>query len=205
MFIEPGHSLIDPAPPAYALLSQNVRQQLQDLRPADGPVLNPADDHLDMLQDRLRPGCVRRLGRWRRGLPWGHRGLTPASGGTALVEVPLFVAPFLALVIGDTAPRRLLLAVGFTAAKGTAQVLALAAGHILAPGIARVGEKEDAAVPTSGQAPSPLRLPSQRSQHLIVLQDPRPNLGLAIPVPAQLKISRNRYCKKAKLSLKMLS
>jgi hypothetical protein len=132
--------------------------------------------------------------------------LAAASGRAALVEVPFFVAPFLALVIGDTAPRRLLLTVGFTAAKGAAQVLALAPGHILAPGIARVGEKEDAAVPTTNQAPSTVRLLSQqRSQDLVVFQDPRPNFGAAIPVPGKLKIGRDRYCKKAKLSLKMLT
>jgi hypothetical protein len=98
------------------------------------------------------------------------------------------------LVIGDTAPRRLLLAVRFTAAKGTAQVLALAPGYILAPGIARVGEKEDAAVPTTNQAPSTVRLLSQqRSQDLVVLQDPWTNLAAAIPVPSKLKIGRDRY------------
>jgi len=194
MFIEPGHNMIDPALSAHALLSQNVRQQPENLRPAEDSVLDPADHHLHMLDDRLRPGCRHRLDRRLHGLDREHRGLAAASGGAALVEVPLLVSPFLALVIGDTAPRRLLLAVGFTAAKGTAQVLALAPGHILAPGIARVGEKEDAAVPTTNQAPSTVRLPpQQRSQDLVVLQDPRPNFGAAIPVPGELKTGRDRY------------
>lgn len=88
------------------------------------------------------------------------------------------------------------LAMGLTAAKGTAQVLT--------PGVPGVREKEDAAVPTTDQAPSTVRLPSQqRSQDLVVLQDPLPNLGAAIPAPDKLKIGRDRYCKKAKLSLKM--
>jgi hypothetical protein len=132
--------------------------------------------------------------------------LAAASGGPALVQVPLFLSTFVGPIIGDAAFRRLLLAVIFTAAKRTAQILALAARHILAPGIARVGEKEDAAVPTTDQAPSTVRLPSQqRSQDLVVLQDPLPNLGAAIPAPGKLKIGRDRYCKKAKLSLKMLT
>ena len=58
MFIEPGHSVIDPAPPAHALLSQNVRQHLQDLRAADVPPFDPADHHPHMLHDAA-PATVR--------------------------------------------------------------------------------------------------------------------------------------------------
>jgi hypothetical protein len=95
---------------------------------------------------------------------------------------------------------------GLAAAKGTTQVLALASGHILAPGIARIREKKDAAVPTASQAPSPMRLPSQhRSQDLVVLQDQPPDFRPAIPVPSKRKMLRDRYCKKAKLSLRMLT
>lgn len=124
----------------------------------------------------------------------------------ALVEVLLLPAPILAAVVSHTAGGGLLLAVGLPAAKGTTQVPALAAGQILAPGIPWIGEKEDAAVPTAGQAPSPVRLLTQeRSQNLVVLQDSRPDLPPAIPVPGKLKLRRDRYCKKAKLSLKMLT
>ena len=211
MFIEPGHSVIDPTPPAYALLSQNVPQHLEDLRPADGAVLDPTDDPLHMFDDRLRPGCMHRLGRrvlglhrWRCAPTRGHRGLAAASGRTALVQVPLLAPPFLGPIVGNAACVGLPLAMGLTAAKGTAQVLALAPGHVLAPGVPGIGEKEDAAVPTTDQAPSTVRLPSQqRSQDLVVLQHPPPNLAAAIPVPGKLKIGRDRYCKKAKLSLKM--
>jgi hypothetical protein len=51
MFIEPGHSVIDPASPAHALLSQYYRQHLQDLRSADKPLLDPSDHHLHMLHE----------------------------------------------------------------------------------------------------------------------------------------------------------
>ena len=123
-----------------------------------------------------------------------------------MVEVPLLPAPLRTLVIGDAAGGRLLLAVGFPAAKGAAQVPARAAGEIPAPRIARIGEKEDAAVPTAGQAPSPVRLLAQeRSQNLVVLQDARPDCRPAIPVPGKRKLRRDRYCKKAKLSLRMLT
>jgi hypothetical protein len=61
-------------------------------------------------------------------------------------------------------------------------------------------------VPTAGQAPSPVRLLAQeRSQNLVVLQDSLPDLRPTIPVPGKLKLRRDRYCKKPKLSLKMLT
>jgi hypothetical protein len=193
--------MIDPALPAHALLSQNVRQQFQDLRPAEDSVLDPADHHLDMFHHRLRPGGVRRRGRrvlgrgrWRCGLLCGRWECAPASGGTTLIETLLLIPPFLVLIIGDTAPRRLLLAESFTASKRTPQVLALASGHVLAPRVPRIGEKEDAAVPTADQAPTTVRLPSQqRSQDLVVLQDLMADLRPAIPVLGKLKIGRDRY------------
>lgn len=206
MFIEPGHSVIDPSPSGHAGLSQNARQQLPDLRATDGSPFDPTDHHPDMRHHRLRPRGPCGLGRWllRRGRC--HRGWAAAGGGAPLIEVLLLLAPFRVLVVGATSGARLPLAVSLTAAKGTAQVLARAAGQILAPGIARIGEKEDAAVPTAGQAPSPLRLLTQeRSQNLVVLQNSRPDLGPAIPVPGKLKPRCDRYCKKAKLSLEMLT
>jgi len=206
MFIEPGHSVVDPPPPGHAGLSQNVRQQLPDLPATEVSPFDPTDHHPDMRHHRLWPPgaggsgrSARRYGRW-------GQGCAAAGGGAALVEVPLLPAPLRTLVIGDAAGGRLLLAVGFPAAKGAAQVPARAAGEIPAPRIARIGEKEDAAVPTAGQAPSPVRLLAQeRSQNLVVLQDARPDCRPAIPIPGKLKLRRDRYCKKAKLSLRMLT
>ena len=198
MFIEPGHSVLDPSPPAYALLSQNVRQQLHHLRSTQVSAFDPTDHHPDMRHHRLRPGVAGRRSRRVRGEGRRRRSGAATARGAALVEVPLLPAPFGALVVGDAAGRGLLLAVGLPAAKGTAQVPA--------PPIARIGEKEDAAVPTTGQAPAPVRLLAQeRSQNLVVLQNWRPDLPPAIPVPGKLKLRCDRYCKKAKLSLRMLT
>ena len=206
MFIEPGHSVIDPSASGHAGLSQNVRQQLPDLRATDLSPFDPTDHHPDMRHHRLRPRGARRLGRWTRGDGRCGRGCAAAGGGAALVEVLLLPTPILAAVVSHTAGGGLLHAVGVPAAKGTTQVPALAAGQILAPGITWIGEKEDAAVTTAGQAPSPVRLLTQeRSQSLVVLQDSWPDLPPAIPVPGKLKLRRDRYCKKAKLSLRMLT
>lgn len=204
--MEPGHSVIDPPPSGHAGLSQNVRQQLAGLRAIDGSPFDPTDHHPDLPHHRLRPPGARRLGRWGLGRGRWRSGLAAAGGRAALVQVSLLPTPILAAVVGYTADDGLLLAVGFPAAKGTAQIPARAAGQILAPGIARIGQKEDAAVPTARQAPSPVRLLAQeRSQNLVVLQDARPDLRPAIPVPGKLKPRRDRYCKKAKLSLRMLT
>jgi len=198
MFIEPGHSVIDPAPPAHARLSQNLRQQLQDLLPADFPALDPTDDHPHMLHDRLRPRSAAAQGRGVLGVARRRGGGAAASSRAALVQIPFLFSPFLGPVVVGTATRGLLTPVGLTAAKGTTQVLA--------PRIARISEKKDAAVPASGQAPSPVRLASQhRSHELVILQDQLPDLRPAIPVPRKLKMLRDRYCKKPKLSLKILT
>jgi hypothetical protein len=132
--------------------------------------------------------------------------LAAASGGTALVQVSFLAPPFFSAVVGGAACVGLPPGVGLTAAERTAQILAFAARHVLATGIAGIGEKKDPAVPTPDQAPTPMRLASQyRSQNLVVLQDWLPYLRPAIPVLGRLKIGRDRYCKKAKLSLKMLT
>jgi hypothetical protein len=206
MFIEPGHSVLDPPSSGHAGLSQNVRQQLPDLRAPDGSPFDPTDHHPDMRHHRFRPRGACRLGRRARGDGRWDPSCAAAGGGATLVEILLLLASLPTPVVGDAAGGRLLLAVGFPAAKRAAQVPARAAGEIRAPRIARIGEKEDAAVPTAGQAPSPVRLLAQeRSQNLVVLQDSRPDLRPAIPVPSKLKLRRDRYCKKAKLSLRMLT
>ena len=56
MFIEPGQSVIDFSSPFHAGLSQNFPEQLEDLLPGDGPVLDPTDHPLHLLDDRLWPG-----------------------------------------------------------------------------------------------------------------------------------------------------
>jgi hypothetical protein len=72
-------------------------------------------------------------------------------------------------------------------------------------GIARIGQKINAALPTAGQAPSPVRLALQhRSHELVVLQDELPYARAAIPVLSVIEMLRDRDCKKPKLLLRML-
>jgi hypothetical protein len=195
MFIEPGHSVIDPAPPAYALLSQNFRQHLKDLLWGDFPVLDQADHDPHMLDERLRPRWVHgprtRDGLRRCLLRFGR----PNRSALGVLR-PLLVR---VLAVEIHAPLRgLLLAVGVLAAEGTTQ--------ILASRIARMGDEKNAAVPASGQAPSQVRPGSHhRSHELVVLQDQLPDLRPAIPVPSKRKMLRDRYGKKPKLSLRMLA
>jgi hypothetical protein len=95
---------------------------------------------------------------------------------------------------------------GFPAAKGAAQIAAPDPTHIRTAGIARIGEKEDAAVPAAGQAPSQVRPAAQhRSHELVVLQDQQPDFRPAIPVPRKLKVLRDLDCKKPKVSLRTLT
>jgi hypothetical protein len=105
--------------------------------------------------------------------------------------------PLLALVIGDTPLGRSLLAVGLATAKGATQIVATP--------IARVGQKENPALPTPGQAAPQVRLGAQdRTQQQIILQDQGGDGLLMIPVGLKGKMLRDLDCKKLKLSLKML-
>ena len=188
--------MIDFPAPAHGVLSQNFRQHLQDLFPADPPAFDPAADHSHMLHHRLVPlgGTVFGHRGARQGLPGSKsRGLGPA-----LIEGGLLLLALGISVIGDTTPGGLPFAVGFPAPEGATQVMP--------PGIARVGEKENAAMPAPGQAGSQERLGSQnRSQKLVILQDQGDYLAPAIPVRRELKMLLNPGCKKPKLSLKMLT
>jgi hypothetical protein len=115
-----------------------------------------------------------------------------------LVEIGLLFPALGIAVIGDTAPRGLLLPMGFPAAEGATQVMP--------PGIARVGEKENAAMPAPDPAGSQERLGTQNSsQKLVILQDQGDHLAPTIPVRRELKMLLNPGCKKPKLSLKMLT
>src|SRR5208283_2714987 len=102
-------------------------------------------------------------------------------------------------VVVYTAPSGLLLAVGLPATEGTTHLIAL-------PDIARMSQKENAAMPAPGQAGTQLRLgPQNRSQQPIILQRQRRHGPLAIPVRPKLKMFCDRACKKPKLPLKMLT
>lgn len=117
---------------------------------------------------------------------------------SALVEVGLFSLTVGFTVIGSTALGGLLFAVGFPAAEGAAQVVS--------PRIARMCEKENAAVPAPGQAGTRTRLGSQhRSQQPVILQNQAGYFALSIPIGLELKMLLDPICKKPKLRLKMLT
>jgi DNA-binding IclR family transcriptional regulator len=83
-------------------------------------------------------------------------------------------------------------------AKTTAQVEAAS--------IARISEEIDAAMPATAQAFARVRLsPQNRSQEHVILQSQRPDVPLPVPSPPELKELRDRYCKKPKLSLRVLT
>lgn len=102
------------------------------------------------------------------------------------------------LVIGGTAFGGSALAVRCFAAKGTAQ--------IFPPGVAWVAEKENPAMPASGQARSQARLAFQnRSQEQIILTHKTCRRVRPVPARNESKMPCDLNCKKPKLSLKMLT
>jgi hypothetical protein len=116
---------------------------------------------------------------------------------TFAVEQALFDFTLRLLVVSDTAPGRLTLAVSFLATEGTTQVLA--------PGIARIRDEEYPAMPAATQtAASPRALSQNRSQQPIILQHQASHRSLAVPVRAKLKSRRDLYCKKPRLWLRIL-
>jgi len=103
-----------------------------------------------------------------------------------------------ALVIRGAAPNGLSTPVLLFATKGTAK--------ILAPGIAGMRDKENPAMPASGQASSQVRVAFENGSKLQVIL-PRQSGCRAFPIPTrgELKMLCDLYCKKPKLSLKMLT
>jgi len=108
-----------------------------------------------------------------------------------------FLAPALGFaVVGGAALRRSLLSVRFPTPEGTPQVLPT--------GIARMGQKEYPTVPAAGQTATQMRLgPQHRSQQQVILQHQGRYRASPVPVRPELKMLRDLYCKRPKLSLKM--
>jgi len=72
--------------------------------------------------------------------------------------------------------------------------------------VARVRQKENAAIPASGPANAQVRFgPQNRSQDKIVFQHQGGHCSLTIPVGPTLKMLRDPDCKKPKLWLRMLT
>lgn len=189
--------MIDVSAPAHAVLSQIFPEHLHDLSLAHRASLNQADHHPHVLDHEPGPGAEVDLG---SGAGWSGsvRSMGGRFGSSALIEGGLLFLTVGVAVVGDTTTGRLLLAVGLPAAEGTTQVVAA--------GIARMGEKENSAVPAPLQAGSQLRLgTSNRSQEQIILRHQAGYRTSPIPVGPKLKMLRNPDCKKPKLSLRMLT
>jgi hypothetical protein len=186
-------NLIDPSHSGHAVLSQNFLQHLEDLLPAHRTSINQAHNNPNMFDQGLRPGGAHLCG-WRR----YFFSLLQRWWFAAALVVGLFpLSSPLRPVIGHTASDRLPAAVGLTATKRTSKVFATDIAHILAPRIARIGEKEDPAMPASRQASSQVGLAFQnRSQQQIILQHQTANPLAPIPVRAKLKMLLDLCCKK---------
>jgi hypothetical protein len=153
-----------------------------------------------MLHHLPLPGDGLRTGGW---FLWLLLQLPPCRSDSAFAVLELLLLLVLTVEL-DTASGGLLLAVGLAAAKGTPQVLASDITLILAPGIARIGEEENAAMPASLQASSQVRVGSEnRPQEEVIRQDKSPDLGPSIPSSLKLKMLRDPYCKKPKLWLRI--
>jgi hypothetical protein len=109
--------------------------------------------------------------------------------------------PFLGAVIGHAAAGGPPLAVRRSAAEGTAQVPALP----FTTGVAWVGEEEYPAMLAASQAAPQVGMGSQRRpQDDVVRQDEIAGLAPAVPVGPELKMRRDPYGKKPRVSLMML-
>ena len=150
-------NVIDPSHSGHAVLSQNFLQQPEDLLPAHRTFLNQAHNNPHMFDQG-----VRTAGAHPRAWRWGGLPLLERWGFAAALVVGLFpLSSLLRPVPSNTASGRLPPPVGLTATKRTAKVFATDIARILAPGVAGIGEKEDPAMPASGQASSQMRLTSQ--------------------------------------------
>jgi hypothetical protein len=97
----------------------------------------------------------------------------------AILNAPAFPAQ-LPAIVRDTPLGGLALAVGFAAAKGTPQ--------ILAPGIARMGKEENAAMPAAGQTASQVGMGAERpAQHEIVFLNQIGHPSGTIPIRPKLE------------------
>jgi hypothetical protein len=115
-----------------------------------------------------------------------------------LIEIALPLFTLGAVVVIGAALRGAFLAMGLPAAERTTQVVAA--------GVARMGQEENAAVPAPGQAGSQVRLgPQHRSQQPIILQHQGGYRALAIPIGPKLEMLCDPDCKKPKLSLRILT
>ena len=187
-------------------MPQHSAEHLPDLFPAHWALFDQADHHPHMLDQLwiLRLGqSLGQLG--RTGSPgrfgWGPRRRVTVQdfdlASLPLVLAPLVLPPLFALVISGAAPGGLFATMGLPAPKGTTQIVATS--------VAGMREEKNPAMPATAQASAKARLGAQgRSQEYIKLRDQRGNRSLSIPARPKLEKLRDPYCKKPKLSLKVL-
>ena len=132
------------------MLSQKFAEHLQNLIPTDSTAFDQAADHSYMLYYGFVPSNLR-CNFFIEFLLC--REILPLNPLTFVVLNTLFDFTQRITVIFDTAPGGLMLTVGFFAAEGTPQ--------ILAPRIARIGDKKDATMSTTTQAATQMGLGSQ--------------------------------------------
>ena len=184
-----------------AVLSHIFGQHRQHLAAADPAAFNEADYHPHMLEHQRAGSGRADFGSGGAGLTGGGLGCRSlrALATSALIELALLpFAPWIT-VVGDAAPNGLRSAMRLPTTKGAPHFVAL---H----GVARMRYKENAALPTTSPAASQVRLGAQnRSQNKIIFQHQGRYRALTIPAWPKFKMFRNRYCKKPKLWLRMLT
>lgn len=192
------HNVIETPHPDDAVLSRNPRQHPQNFATQYPTALDQARHHPYMLHHPRIESNATRLH------PFGFRQpprIGPRTGPrlrraqrTTFVQRPLLPAPRRRAVVGHAPSHRLPPSVRLPTAERTEQILTL--------GIARIGQKENPAVPAPLQAPPKLRLPAQnRSQNKIVPQDQVPNLVPMMPSRAELEMLLDFYGQKPRFSL----
>ena len=186
--MQPGHSLIDPPRTDHAVLSQRAQEHGHHFGQTDRPALQQAGHHPQIREHR--PGPSRRqFGHRRRRRRRASRGFAALG-----VERPLLLLARLIPVVGRTASVGLTPAMGLATAKGAAQ--------IVTPRVAWVGEKENPAVPTAGQAPAQRRLGAQhRSQHRVIREHQGDHRPAVIPIGDEPKMRRDLDCQKPRFWL----
>jgi hypothetical protein len=198
--------LIDLSGSPYAALPQNSPEHLPDLFQAHRSVLDQTDHHSHML-DQLGIVCSGQSGgdlhRARRLLRLGRSfGLLAdqdrGSASAGFILVTLQDPALLSAIELNAPPCGLLASMGLSATKRTAQVAP--------PGIAGMGEKKDPTMPATAQAFAQVRLgPQARSQEHVILRNQRGHCGRSIPARPEFEKLRDPYCKKPKLSLRVLT
>lgn len=199
--MQPGHSVVEAAPPDHAVLSQGPQQHGHHRFQAHPTPLDQPAHHLQIRQHRPRPCRGQSLERWRGGWGGGRggprhrrwRGCRACRRFTAPgVEGPLLVPPRLLAVIGRRPLVALLPVMGLPTSKRTTQ--------IVPPRVARVGQKENPAVPTACPAPAQLRLgPQHRSQHRVVSEHQADQRSGSVPIFGEPKKCRDLDCQKPRL------